>query len=149
MPKASYATIKSLYGELEMARRVWEEEGELPWKERSPGGQAYELWTELLWLASQLNGWSWDPLEDAVGGDSSDMVDDDDHGSDDSPEGPGESVPSGQVALGAPAGLGSPMAGGPAQLERHARGVDTSVGGLTSPSTPMVYGKRKNATPRG
>lgn len=146
MKKAAYATIKSLYGELEAARREWESEGELPWKERSAGGQAYELWTELLWLAAQLNGWSWDPLEDAVGGDSSDVVDDDHDGGDDSPEGPGESLPSGQVDIHQAAGLGSPMESRADERFRAARGVDSPLGGLT-PGITMVPGKRK--VPRG
>jgi len=68
MKKGAYATIKSLYGELEAARRVYEQEGDLPWKERSDGGQAYVLWLELLDIAEWLGGAgeSEDDGEDAV-----------------------------------------------------------------------------------
>lgn len=75
MKKTPYATIRALYGELEAARRIWEDEGELDWKRRSAGGQAYVLWLELLDIAEWLSGQSGaddddeDPLDPLEGQD--------------------------------------------------------------------------------
>lgn len=118
MPKkgTSYATIKSLYGELEAARRVYEEEGELPWNRRSDGGQAYVLFLELLDIADWLGGAS--PPVDEEQDDGEDSVDSAE-GEDDVPHrGAGQSdVPSNrnvagreQAGVHPAAGLPSPVA---------------------------------------
>jgi len=147
--KASYATIKSLYGELEAARRVWEAEGQLPWKSRSDGGQAYVLWLELLDIAEWLGGSENsddedDDVEDAVGASE---------GQDDLPEHDEDSgdVPSlGSVArrehagVHQAAGIQSPVAAD----ELVQQPLPGAVGGAL-PGLTYTVNKRKNRAPLG
>jgi len=68
-----YGTVRSLYGELEHARREWEDD------KSSEGGKAFELWLELLDVADWCAGTTApdddedDDIDTTMGGDSPDM----------------------------------------------------------------------------
>jgi len=151
MPKAkgAYATIKSLYGELEAARREFEQlagDERFDWKSQGEGGKAYLLWLELLDLADWVGG---DRPSEDDGEDSVDPPEGEDDVSDVDPR--QVDIPLArsldgreQAGMHQAAGLQSPVAHD--ELIQH-NGVGV-VGGAV-PGLTYSVNKRKNNAPRG
>jgi len=146
MKRKAYATIRSLYGELEAARRVWEDERDRSWKQQSEGAQAYVLWLELLDIAEWLGGGA--TSED----DGEESVDPDEDQDDASDGSDGESdVPIARSLDGVEQARVHPAAGVQAQVapdELLQQPLPGAVGGAV-PGLTYSVNKRKNATPRG
>lgn len=124
---SSYGTVRSLYGELEAARREWEnatdEVRRSSFGQQPAGVQAYGLWLELLdlaeWHMEATGDDEGDDIDTAMGGDSSDV------------DGSDELEP--QLEL--------PEPGGPAPSSGNAR---SQAGGMERPLEDVPRGTFSN-----